>query len=83
MFRSMSTRHVAKFANTRCAWRPNLVNSCLVKSFSSDIRRHQKETDVDGDLENGRKWSTPLAKQLFAAISVSERAPGALRYHVC
>ncbi|KAJ4021708.1 hypothetical protein NW752_004716 [Fusarium irregulare] len=83
MFRSLSTRHVVRFANTRCAWRPNSVNSCLVKSFSCGIRRHQKETAIDGDLENGRKWSTPLAKQLFAAISTTGPVPLASYMRMC
>lgn len=72
MFRSLGIRPLTRLANNRCMSRPNLVNSCAARNFSSAVRRYQKEIEFPDESEGERKWSTPLAKQLFAAISVSK-----------
>lgn len=61
MMRPLSARPLARFVGSRWVQRPGFG---AARSFSSSIRRLQSEG------EGERKWSTPLAKQLFEAISV-------------
>lgn len=80
MFRSLGSKPFArlKLDGGRCVPWPNLFNPCVGRSFSSTVRKYQNATDIDeifkdeDQKESERQWSTPLAKQLFAAISVSE-----------
>jgi hypothetical protein len=78
MFRSLGLKPLARLSSGRCVPQPNLFNPCVGRSFSSTVRQYQNVTDIDeifkneNQKETERKWSTPLAKQLFAAISVSE-----------
>lgn len=72
MFRSIGIRPLTRLSSSRCASRTSLFNPCVARSFSSTIRRYQNETDIETEIESERKWSTPLARQLSAAISVGQ-----------
>lgn len=72
MLRSLGVRPLTRLVYNRCVSISNLADSCVARNFSSSIRQYQKETDINDDIDGERKWSTPLAKQLFAAISVSQ-----------
>ncbi|KAG8668885.1 hypothetical protein FPOAC2_08188 [Fusarium poae] len=83
MFRSLGIRPFTRLANNRCISRPNFVKSCVARNFSSGIGRFQKETEIQDEFEGERKWSTPLAKQLFAAISTTGPVPLASYMRMC
>lgn len=86
MFRSLGLKPLARLSSGRCVPQPNLFNPCVARSFSSTVRQYQNVTDIDelfkneNQKESERQWSTPLAKQLFAAISVSESATSSCLY---
>ncbi|KAM5345542.1 hypothetical protein ACJ41O_011403 [Fusarium nematophilum] len=75
MRRPLSARPLLKLGGSRLVQRPAASS---LRSFSSSIRRYQ------GQVEGGeRKWSTPLAKQLFEAISTTGPVPLANYMRMC
>lgn len=74
MMRPFTARSVLGLAGGRCAHRSGLFTSCsTARSFSSTVYRRQTE----------RTWSTPLAKQLFEAISTTGPVPLASYMRMC
>ncbi|KPM46281.1 hypothetical protein AK830_g317 [Neonectria ditissima] len=72
--RPLNTRSVLGLAGGRWTHRSGLFASCATaRSFSSTIPRRQTE----------RTWSTPLAKQLFEAISTTGPVPLASYMRMC
>ncbi|KAJ3461821.1 hypothetical protein MRS44_010374 [Fusarium solani] len=74
MMRPLSARPLARLGGSRWVQRPSFG---AARSFSSTIRRRQSEG------EGERKWSTPLAKQLFEAISITGPVPLASYMRMC
>ncbi|RMJ08589.1 hypothetical protein CDV36_011791 [Fusarium kuroshium] len=74
MMRPLSVRPLARLGGSRWMQRPGFG---AAGSFSSSIRRCQSEG------EGERKWSTPLAKQLFEAISTTGPVPLASYMRMC
>ncbi|KAJ4314394.1 hypothetical protein N0V84_008914 [Fusarium piperis] len=74
MMRPLSARPLARLGGCRWVQRPGFG---AARSFSSSVRRCQSEG------EGERKWSTPLAKQLFEAISTTGPVPLASYMRMC
>ncbi|KAF5696388.1 DUF185 domain-containing protein [Fusarium globosum] len=91
MFRSLGSKPFArlKLDGGRCIPWPSLFNPCIGRSLSSTVRKYQDATDIDeifkneDQKESERQWSTPLAKQLFAAISTTGPVPLASYMRMC
>ncbi|KAK2672074.1 Protein arginine methyltransferase NDUFAF7 [Fusarium oxysporum f. sp. vasinfectum] len=89
MFRSLGLKPLARLSSGRCVPQPNLFNPCVARSFSSTVRQYRNVTDIDelfkneNQEESERQWSTPLAKQLFAAISTTGPVPLASYMRMC
>ncbi|KAF4974876.1 hypothetical protein FZEAL_8277 [Fusarium zealandicum] len=79
MMRPLSVRSLLRLGRSR--WpqqRPSFFTPCTAaRSFSSSLGRYQSE------VEGERKWSTPLAKQLFEAISTTGPVPLASYMRMC
>ncbi|KAF7544340.1 hypothetical protein G7046_g9806 [Stylonectria norvegica] len=72
--RPSSVRTALNLGGGRWAHRSGLFSSCsTTRSFSSSIPRRQSE----------RNWSTPLAKQLFEAITTTGPVPLASYMRMC
>ncbi|KAF4985694.1 hypothetical protein FDECE_16384 [Fusarium decemcellulare] len=86
MMRTFNARPLLRLGGSRWAQRhgsfspyagPGTGAAAASRGFSSSIRKYQGE--VDGE----RKWSTPLAKQLFEAISTTGPVPLASYMRMC